>query len=213
MEFEVLVFLCRYQMPLALVGLLASLALWELFKYCSDRWEFDRHPSARKLVIGIGQCGEFLRNGLCPAFVALQLESQNAENVLICVHRETFYRFLGSFWIKSFPRFTCLALITRAWCYVLKVGSNVILYGYSKNVLGSWRSWNFFKIDYVCCRMRLISFFFYVSYLQRLRYFWRFWMSKWLFSLLLRSVIQVTKLADGSKFDLATLYMARQLWL
>ncbi|CAF2150301.1 unnamed protein product [Brassica rapa subsp. narinosa] len=45
-----------YQMPLALVGLLASLALWELFKYCSDRWEFDRHPSARKLVIGIGQC-------------------------------------------------------------------------------------------------------------------------------------------------------------
>ncbi|KAG2241580.1 hypothetical protein Bca52824_096436 [Brassica carinata] len=45
-----------YQMPLALVGLLASLALWELFKYCSDRWKFDRHPSARKLVIGIGQC-------------------------------------------------------------------------------------------------------------------------------------------------------------
>lgn len=27
---------CRYQIPLALVGLLASLALWELFKYCSD---------------------------------------------------------------------------------------------------------------------------------------------------------------------------------
>ncbi|KAJ4871550.1 PRA1 family protein H [Raphanus sativus] len=45
-----------YQMPLALVGLLASLALWELFKYCSDRWKFDRHPSARRLVIGIGQC-------------------------------------------------------------------------------------------------------------------------------------------------------------
>ncbi|CAH8365803.1 unnamed protein product [Eruca vesicaria subsp. sativa] len=35
---------------------LASLALWELFKYCSDRWKFDRHPSARKLMIGIGQC-------------------------------------------------------------------------------------------------------------------------------------------------------------
>ncbi|CAA7039685.1 unnamed protein product [Microthlaspi erraticum] len=45
-----------YQMPLALVGLLASLALWELFKYCSDRWKFDRHPSARKLLIGFGQC-------------------------------------------------------------------------------------------------------------------------------------------------------------
>ncbi|ESQ54517.1 hypothetical protein EUTSA_v10026112mg [Eutrema salsugineum] len=45
-----------YQMPLALVGLLASLALWELFKYCSDRWKFDRHPSVRKLLIGIGQC-------------------------------------------------------------------------------------------------------------------------------------------------------------
>ncbi|KAG7541266.1 Prenylated rab acceptor PRA1 [Arabidopsis thaliana x Arabidopsis arenosa] len=48
-----------YQMPLALVGLLASLALWELFKYCSDRWKFDRHPSMRKFSIGIGQCGEF----------------------------------------------------------------------------------------------------------------------------------------------------------
>ncbi|KAL0742410.1 hypothetical protein Bca4012_083923 [Brassica carinata] len=47
---------CRYQMPLALVGLLESLALWELFKYCSDRWKFDHHPSAGKLVIGIGQC-------------------------------------------------------------------------------------------------------------------------------------------------------------
>ncbi|CAN8326132.1 unnamed protein product [Cochlearia groenlandica] len=45
-----------YQMPLALVGLLASLAIWELFKYCSDRWRFDRNPSARKLLIGIGQC-------------------------------------------------------------------------------------------------------------------------------------------------------------
>lgn len=50
---------CRYQMPLALVGLLASLALWELFKFCSDRWKFDRHPSMRKFSIGIGQCGEF----------------------------------------------------------------------------------------------------------------------------------------------------------
>ncbi|AEE85355.1 P family protein H [Arabidopsis thaliana] len=45
-----------YQMPLALVGLLGSLALWELFKYCSDKWKFDRHPSMRKLSIGIGQC-------------------------------------------------------------------------------------------------------------------------------------------------------------
>ncbi|WZY85784.1 hypothetical protein YC2023_032168 [Brassica napus] len=41
-------------MPLALVGLLASLALWKLFKYCSDRWGFDRHPSAWKLLMGHG---------------------------------------------------------------------------------------------------------------------------------------------------------------
>ncbi|XP_010412553.1 PREDICTED: PRA1 family protein H-like, partial [Camelina sativa] len=56
-----------YQMPLALVGLLASLALWELFKYCSDRWKFDRHPSMRKFSIGIGQCEtRKMRNALEP---------------------------------------------------------------------------------------------------------------------------------------------------
>ncbi|XP_023632572.1 PRA1 family protein H-like isoform X2 [Capsella rubella] len=36
----------------------SSLALWELFKFCSDIWKFDHHPSMRKFSIGIGQCGE-----------------------------------------------------------------------------------------------------------------------------------------------------------
>ncbi|CAN8230296.1 unnamed protein product [Cochlearia groenlandica] len=30
-------------MPLALAGLLVSFAIWEPFKYCSDRWSFDHH--------------------------------------------------------------------------------------------------------------------------------------------------------------------------
>ncbi|XP_010537034.1 PREDICTED: PRA1 family protein H [Tarenaya hassleriana] len=45
-----------YQMPVALAGLLASLALWELFKFCSDKWEFDRYPAIRQFLIRVAQC-------------------------------------------------------------------------------------------------------------------------------------------------------------
>uniref|UniRef100_A0A5B6YY48 PRA1 family protein n=1 Tax=Davidia involucrata TaxID=16924 RepID=A0A5B6YY48_DAVIN len=41
----ILFFACSlYQMPLALVGLISSLALWDLFRFCGDRWGLDRYP-------------------------------------------------------------------------------------------------------------------------------------------------------------------------
>lgn len=49
----------RYQMPLALVGLISSLALWDFFKFCSDKWNWDWHPVIRQVLVRIAQCGEF----------------------------------------------------------------------------------------------------------------------------------------------------------
>lgn len=54
-----LVFLAhRYQMPLALVGLMLSLALWDVFKYCGDRWGLERYPILRQTLVRIAQCGK-----------------------------------------------------------------------------------------------------------------------------------------------------------
>ncbi|KAK9688872.1 hypothetical protein RND81_09G017600 [Saponaria officinalis] len=45
-----------YQMPLALIGLLSCLAVWELFRYCDARWALERFPSSRQVLIRVGQC-------------------------------------------------------------------------------------------------------------------------------------------------------------
>lgn len=60
----IFVFLCslllgdRYQMPLALVGLVSCLAMWELFRFCDNRWALDRFSAIRPVVIRIAQFGE-----------------------------------------------------------------------------------------------------------------------------------------------------------
>ncbi|PNX76120.1 PRA1 family protein h-like [Trifolium pratense] len=48
----------RYKMPLALVGLISCLALWDFFKFCSDRWGLDQYPVVRQCLLRIAQLGE-----------------------------------------------------------------------------------------------------------------------------------------------------------
>jgi len=45
-------------MPLALIGLISSLALWDVFKFCSDRWGWDRYPVLRQVMVRTAQCGK-----------------------------------------------------------------------------------------------------------------------------------------------------------
>ncbi|XP_062168434.1 PRA1 family protein H [Alnus glutinosa] len=53
----VLIFSCTlYQMPLALVGLISCLALWDVFKFCSDRWGLDQYSVIRQCLVRIAQC-------------------------------------------------------------------------------------------------------------------------------------------------------------
>lgn len=49
----------RYRMPLALVGLISCLALWDVFKFCSDRWGLDQYSVIRQCLVRIAQCGMF----------------------------------------------------------------------------------------------------------------------------------------------------------
>lgn len=51
----------RYQMPLALVGLILSLALWDVFKYCGDSWGLERYPILRQTLVHIAQCGKLVK--------------------------------------------------------------------------------------------------------------------------------------------------------
>ncbi|KAF5776997.1 putative prenylated rab acceptor PRA1 [Helianthus annuus] len=45
-----------YQIPIALAGLVSSLALWDLFAYCSKRWGLDNHPVTRECLLRLLQC-------------------------------------------------------------------------------------------------------------------------------------------------------------
>ncbi|KAL5564333.1 hypothetical protein UlMin_027497 [Ulmus minor] len=45
-----------YQMPIALVGLISSLALWDVFKFCSEKWGLDQYPIIRQCLIRVAQC-------------------------------------------------------------------------------------------------------------------------------------------------------------
>ncbi|KAK8643782.1 hypothetical protein V6N13_013061 [Hibiscus sabdariffa] len=54
---SVLFFACSlYQLPLALVGLISSLALWDSFRFFSDKWGLDRFPVAQSILIRVVQC-------------------------------------------------------------------------------------------------------------------------------------------------------------
>ncbi|KAA8526812.1 hypothetical protein F0562_008959 [Nyssa sinensis] len=53
----ILFFACSlYQLPLALVGLISSLALWDVFRFSADRWGLDRYPVIRQTLVRIAQC-------------------------------------------------------------------------------------------------------------------------------------------------------------
>ncbi|XP_030928228.1 PRA1 family protein H [Quercus lobata] len=53
----IIFFACTlYQMPLALVGLISCLALWDVFKFCADKWGLDHHPVVRQCLVRIAQC-------------------------------------------------------------------------------------------------------------------------------------------------------------
>lgn len=47
----------RYQLPIALVGLISCLALWDVFKFAGDRWKLDGYPVLKEFLIRIVQCG------------------------------------------------------------------------------------------------------------------------------------------------------------
>uniref|UniRef100_A0A2P2J1U3 PRA1 family protein n=1 Tax=Rhizophora mucronata TaxID=61149 RepID=A0A2P2J1U3_RHIMU len=52
----ILFFACAlYQMPVALIGLISSLALWDIFKFCNDRWGWDRYPVIRQVLVRTAQ--------------------------------------------------------------------------------------------------------------------------------------------------------------
>ncbi|CAK9325215.1 unnamed protein product [Citrullus colocynthis] len=53
----VLFFVCTlYQMPLALLGLISCLALWDVVKFCGDRWGLDKYPVLWQCLVRIAQC-------------------------------------------------------------------------------------------------------------------------------------------------------------
>ncbi|KAK6157382.1 hypothetical protein DH2020_011630 [Rehmannia glutinosa] len=57
----VLFFACSlYQLPIALIGLISCLALWDVFKFSGDRWGLDRYPFMRQTLIRIAQCAMIL---------------------------------------------------------------------------------------------------------------------------------------------------------
>ncbi|KAM7252533.1 hypothetical protein ACFE04_024416 [Oxalis oulophora] len=45
-----------YQIPLALIGVISSLALWDLFKFCGDKWGLDSYPITREILVRVAQC-------------------------------------------------------------------------------------------------------------------------------------------------------------
>ncbi|XP_043690314.1 PRA1 family protein H [Telopea speciosissima] len=45
-----------YQIPVAFLGLLSCLALWDLFRFCSNKWGLERYSSIRQGLVRIAQC-------------------------------------------------------------------------------------------------------------------------------------------------------------
>uniref|UniRef100_A0A7N0RED2 PRA1 family protein n=1 Tax=Kalanchoe fedtschenkoi TaxID=63787 RepID=A0A7N0RED2_KALFE len=45
-----------YQMPLALVGLISCLAMWDLLKVMSHKWRLDDFPVRRQVLVRVAQC-------------------------------------------------------------------------------------------------------------------------------------------------------------
>lgn len=68
----ILFFACSlYQIPIALVGLVSSLALWDLFAYCGNRWGLDDHPITRECLLRLVQCATAVTIFVCNVQMAL----------------------------------------------------------------------------------------------------------------------------------------------
>ncbi|KAF6141956.1 hypothetical protein GIB67_037924 [Kingdonia uniflora] len=53
----VVFFVCAlYQMPIAILGLVLSLGMWDLFRLGSDRWGLDRYPVLQISLVRLAQC-------------------------------------------------------------------------------------------------------------------------------------------------------------
>lgn len=50
----------RYQIPIALVGLISCLALWDLFRYYAQHLGFHQYPLLRQIFVRFLQCGKSL---------------------------------------------------------------------------------------------------------------------------------------------------------
>ncbi|KAK6934237.1 Prenylated rab acceptor PRA1 [Dillenia turbinata] len=60
-----------YQMPLALLGLISTLALWDMFKFSGDRWGLDKYPTFKSSLIRLAQCATAVILFVCNAQMAL----------------------------------------------------------------------------------------------------------------------------------------------
>ncbi|XP_024980193.1 PRA1 family protein H [Cynara cardunculus var. scolymus] len=68
----ILFFACSlYQIPIALVGLVSSLALWDLFAYYGHRWGLDNHPVTRECLLRLLQCATAVIIFVCNVQMAL----------------------------------------------------------------------------------------------------------------------------------------------
>ncbi|GKC40788.1 PRA1 family protein H-like protein [Tanacetum coccineum] len=68
----ILFFACSlYQRPIALVGLVSSLALWDLFAYCGSRWGLDEYPVTRECLLRLLQCATAVIIFLCNVQMAV----------------------------------------------------------------------------------------------------------------------------------------------
>ncbi|XXG46759.1 hypothetical protein AAC387_Pa02g1522 [Persea americana] len=60
-----------YQIPLALFGVISSLALWEGFRFCCDRWGLESHAIVRQILLRLIQFATAIILFSCNLQVAL----------------------------------------------------------------------------------------------------------------------------------------------
>ncbi|KAL2944364.1 PRA1 family protein H [Bienertia sinuspersici] len=84
-----LFFACSlYQMPLALVGLLSCLAMWEVFRFCDNRWALHKYSTIRQVLIRLAQCA-----------VGVILLWSNVQMAVFCTLG---VGYIGTYWTSSF---------------------------------------------------------------------------------------------------------------
>lgn len=76
-------------MPVALFGLISCFALWDVFKFCSEKWGLDRYPVTRECVVRLSQCGEFYSYFVFKLnlVVSLAIPYPNSRKYFLCAFR------------------------------------------------------------------------------------------------------------------------------